>query len=239
MRTATKTAVVTVSALAAVLAITVAAYAGTATLQGTLKVSPSGGHYDDEITMTPSMNATAYPGDIVDIEYLTSKNTWEKYGESLSVEDTVGPDAVSGLTTVGPLAFVIDGSLQYPAVVRAHFTPKDSAQGTEVSDPVWVRMIKNTRTKVILSAPKTVTHGKQYAIASRVTPNSGVGRISVKVKRLPSGTPRVYTIETDESGLATFTFIRSNKGRYSITQKFLGNRFGAASPSVTKTIVVK
>jgi len=239
MRNATKTAVVTVSALAAVLALAVAAYAGAGTLQGTLKASPSAGHYDDEITITPSMNTTGYPGDTIDIQYLDENNTWQTYGEALSLEDTTSPDAVSGLPAIGPLAFIVDGSLQYPAVIRAYFVPKASAEGTAASDPVWIRMIKNAHTKVIVTAPKSVTHGKTSVLTSKVTPVSGVGTISVKVKRLPHGPAKSYSVKTDDAGIASFTFVRSIKGRYSITEKFLGNRFGAASGSTIKTIVVK
>lgn len=239
MRIATKTAVVAVSAFAAILAVAVTAYAAAGTLRGTLTVSPSGGHYGDELTITPSMNTTAYPGDMVDIEYLAADNTWQKHGESLSIEDTASPDPVSGETTIGPLAFILDESLQYPAVVRAYFVPKASAEGTAVSDPKWVRLYRNARTKVNINSYKTALRGKNYVIESTVQPVSGIGTVSVKVTRLSSGSTKNFKITTDESGIAQFNFKQSAKGRYSITQKFLGNTYGAASGSSTKTIIVK
>jgi hypothetical protein len=239
MRNVTKTAVVAVSAIAAVLAVAVAAYAGAGTLQGTLKIAPSGGHYGDELTIAPSMNTTAFPGDTVEIQYLAADNTWTSYGEALSFEETTEPDPVSGLTTVGPLAFVVDGSLDYPAVIRAYFKPKKSATGTATSDPVWITMTRNTRTKVAISAPKTVRRGKAHTVESIVLPVSGIGSVRVKVKRLSTGATKTMTVKTDESGIASFTFKQSAKGRYVITEKFLGNRFGAASNTATKIIVVK
>jgi hypothetical protein len=240
MRNATKTAVVVVSAIAAVLAVTIAAYAGAGTLQGTLTVSPSGGgHYGDELTIAPSMNTTGYPGDTVDLQYLAADNTWQKYGESLSIEDTTDPDPVSGLTTIGPLAFVVDGSLDYPAVVRAYFKPKAGAEGTAVSDPVWIRMYKNARTSMLVSGASVAKAGISYEYLGTVAPVSGIGTVRVTVKRLSNGFTKTYLVETDESGIATFNFKQRIKGRYRISEKFLGNQFGAASGTSVKTIVVK
>jgi hypothetical protein len=239
MRNVTKTAVVAVSAIAAVLAVAVAAYAGAGTLQGTLKIAPSGGHYGDELTIAPSMNTTAFPGDTVEIQYLAADNTWTSYGEKLSVEETTSPDATSQMTTIGPLALILDGSLDYPAVVRAIFTPKNSAEGTTASDPVWITMTRNTRTKVAIDAPKTAKRRKAYVVESTVLPVSGIGAVRVKVKRLSTGATRSMTVQTDDSGIASFTFKQSAKGRYLITEKFLGNRFGAASSTAAKIIVVK
>lgn len=240
MRNATKTTVVVVSALAAVLAVAIAAYAGAGTLQGTLTVSPAGGHFGDELTIAPSMNTTGYPGDTVDLEYLADDNTWQKYGESLSIEDTTAPNPVTGRTTIGPLSFIIDDSLQYPAILRAVFKPKSSAEGTCASDPVWIRMYRNTQTKVTIAAPRTARAGKSYVTTSTITPVSGIGTIRVTVKRLVAGSHSVtYNIVTEDSGIGTFTFKRGLKGRYRITEKFLGNQFGAASGVTTKFIVVK
>lgn len=239
MRNATRTALVAVSAVAAVFAVAVAAYAGAGTLQGTLSVSPSGGHYGDEITISPSMNTTAYPGDAVDIQYLAADNTWQKYGEGLSVEDTTSPSLESGLTTIGPLSFIVDESLSYPAVLRAYFTPKDSAEGTAASSPVWLKLYKNTRTVVKIAAPASATHGRRYVFTGSVLPISGVGTISATVKRVSSTYTYRYRRATDDSGIATFNFTPKIAGRYVITEKFLGNRFGVPSAVATRIIVVK
>jgi hypothetical protein len=240
MRNATKTAVIGVSALAAALAVAVAAYAGAGTLRGTLTVTPvAGGHYGDELAIAPSLNTTACPGDVVELDYLAADNTWQQYGENLSVEDTAEPDPVSGLTTIGPLAFIVDDSLPYPAVLRAYFKPKASAEGTCVSDPIWIRLQKNAATKVAITAPKTATRNKSYVVTSQVTPVSGIGSIRVAVKRVSNGTTQRFTITTDESGAASFSFKRSAKGTYRITEKFAGNQFGGASGTSSKTIVVK
>lgn len=240
MRNATKVTVVVASAIAAVLAVAIAAYAGAGTLQGTLTVSPAGGHFGDELTIAPSMNTTGYPGDTVDLQYLAADNTWQKYGESLSLEDTTDPNPVTGRTTVGPLAFIIDDSLQYPAVLRAVFKPKSSAEGTCASDPVWLRMYKNMHTTVAITGPSAALVGKSYTITGRITPVSGIGKIRVTVKRLvPGAHAATKNIGTDDSGIGTFTFKRTLKGRYLITEKFLGNQFGAASGVATKIIVVK
>jgi hypothetical protein len=239
MRNATKTAVVAVSAIAAVLAVTIAAYAGAGTLQGTLTVSPSGGgHYGDELTISPSMNTTGYPGDTVDLQYLAADNTWQKYGESLSLEETTDPNPATGLTTIGPLAFVLDGSLDYPAVVRAVFVPKASAEGTCASDPIWIRMYKNPRTHVLVSGPNTVKSRVAAVYSGAVTPVSGVGKVRVTVKRLSNGSTKTYLVETDESGIATFSFKQIAKGRYRIYEKFIGNRFGGSSDTGVKTVTV-
>lgn len=241
MRNATKTAVVAVSAIAAVLAVSVAAFAATATLSGTLTVTPlGGGHYGDELTIMPSMNTTAVPGDIVTIQYLDYGNNWMPVGEGLSVEDTMAPDAVSGLTTIGPLAYLIDEELpSYPAIIRAVFIPKSASKGTAVSSPVWIRMSKNLRTKMSISGPGKVTHGKNYTFESRVTPVSGIGTVKVTVERLSNHSKKVYNVETDSTGITQFNFKQNIKGRYRISERFLGNRFGAASSTAIKTIVVK
>ena len=239
MRNLTKTAVVVVSAFAAVLLVAVAAFAGTATLQGTLTVSPSGGHFGDELTIAPSMNTTGYPGDVVDIQYLADDNTWQKYGESLSLEDTTDPDPVSGRTTIGPLAFIVDDSLTYPAVLRAVFMPKNSAEGTCASDPVWLRVYQYTHTTVNMSGPSKASPGRHYTITGTVSPLSGVGTVRVTLRKLVKGAPTLrYDILTDDEGVALYTFARP-KGRYLVTERFLGNQFGAASGVASKIIVVK
>jgi hypothetical protein len=240
MRNATKTAVVAVSAIAAVLAVAIAAYAGAGTLRGTLTASPSGsGHYGDELTISPSMNTTGYPGDTVDLQYLAADNTWQKYGESLSLEETTDPNPVTGLTTIGPLQFVLDGSLDYPAVVRAVFVPKASAEGTCASDPIWIRAYKNARTSTFVSGPSVVKANVNAEYLGTVAPVSGAGKMRVTVQRLPSGAKQTYTVETDESGIAAFNFKHGLKGRYRIWMKFLGNQFGAASSTGVKTLTVK
>ena len=239
MRNATRTAVIAVSAVAAVLAVAVAAYAGAGALRGAISVTPSGGHYGDELTIAPSINTTALPGDNVDIQYLAADSTWQKYGESLSVEDTISPDPTTGMATITPLAFVLDESLTYPAVIRAVVTPKNSAEGTCATDPAWITMTKNTSTSVKITGPSSVVHGKAAEILGTVVPVSGIGSIKLTVKRLPAGATTSYTVATDESGIGTFSFKRSIKGSYRITEKFLGNKFGPASGVAAKTIVVK
>ena len=238
MRNATKTAILAVCALAAVLAMAVAAYAGVATFQGSLSVTPLTGHYGDELTISPSMTKIGYPGDSVDLQYLASDNTWVKYGESLSVEETTQPDAATGKTVIGPLSFIVDESLQYPAVVRAVFTAKKSAEGTCASDPVWVRVDRNPSTRVSISAPASVTRGKSQVVTGTVEPVSGVGTVRVTIKR-GGVTVKTLDVLTDDAGIAVFSFKQSVKGRYSISEKFLGNQFGAASGTSSKTIVVK
>ena len=240
MRNATRSALGAVLVVAAVLAVAVAAYAGAGALQGTLAISPtSSGHYGDEFTITPSMNTTAFPGDTVDIQYLAADNTWVKYGESLSIEDTTDPDPVSGITTITPLAFVLDESLSYPAVVRAYFVPHNSAEGTTASNPVWIRMKKNTHTAVKITGDFHIMHATTNEYLGTVAPVSGIGSIKVTVKRLATGATKSYIIATDESGIGTFNFKPAKAGRYRISEKFLGNQFGVASATAAKTVTVK
>lgn len=239
MRNATRTAVVAVLALAAVLTVAVATAAAVWTLQGTVTAVPGAAHYGDEIVITPSQNTTALPGDTVDLQYLAADNTWQKYGESLSVEDTASVDASTGLAAIGPLNFIVDDSLQYPAVIRAHFIPKDTTEGEAYSDPIWIRLIKNMHTKTVISAPSVFVHGKTYNISTAVLPDSGAGAVKVTVKQLGGRYNKAFTLITDDQGNGHFTTKLVTKGKYLITERFLGNQFGAASGIAAKIITVK
>jgi hypothetical protein len=232
-----KTRAALLAAAALTLVVAVAAVASAATRVG-FTVSPGRAHYGEEVTMTPSIDATAYPGDKFEIQVFTEMGAWEKWGEGLAVEETITPD-VSGLAFAEPLTVLLDQSLEYPAILRAVYLPKSSSVATAASDPAVLRLTRNGATKLTAAAPKTAQKGKAFTISAQVLPLSGPGAVKVTVKRIGSSSRQNRVVQTDDEGYAEGTLTLKTAGRYTITFKFAGNIFGGPSNTVTKRVVVK
>ena len=117
MRGRTVSAWLTGVALVGVLAIAATAFAATQVNLKLTTAPTNKGTYGTEIVLQPSMDATAYPGDVIDFQQLLDDGTWEKWGEGLAVEETITPQA--GIVNPDPLYVFIDESLAYPAVLRS------------------------------------------------------------------------------------------------------------------------
>ncbi len=196
------------------------------------KATPGSGTYGTDVVLQPSVTTQTVPGDKFDIQqYDLGTQTWEKYGEGLTVEDT---------GTIDPLYILVDESLAYPAIFRSVFLPKFSGNTTAaVSDPVVVMMRQHARTAVTISAPKVAARNKTFAVSCTVRPDSGVGKVFMRVRSPQGKVIRSARLTTDEFGYATTTFRATKPGRYTIEMQWLGNRFGVASAVAAKSVQVR
>lgn len=232
----TKAAVVAAAALALALGTVAVA---TAAMTCTLKVTPGVARYGGEVVFTPSINATAFPGDKFDIQQQLSTGVWEKWGEGLAVEDTITPDA-AGNSVAEPLTILLDGSLTYPATLRAVYVPKSSKTASAASDPVTLQMIRNARTAVLPTVPRGVRHGVAFWVGAQVTPMSGPGRVQVAVTKMSGGTyGRTQYITLDSEAQGRILVRVPTTGTYRVRMHFLGNAFGARSPIVDRMVVAR
>ncbi len=213
------------------IAVTVAAVLAVpafAAVMCTLTATPTTGRYGTEVSVMPSVDTTVKPGDRFQLQTLED-DEWFDYAEAHSVEET---------GEVLPVSLVLNGEFTYPAQVRAVYTSKNASA---TSEPVTLNIVKNSRTAVVITAPKVVSRSRSFTVIAQVAPDSGVGIIRVDRARvgINSGIPADYTITTDDQGLATTTMRFTQKGTYVISMRFLGNQFGAASAVARKTIVVR
>lgn len=236
-----KAKVAIVAAVALALALgSVGAAAAAAAMSCTFKVEPSVARYGQEVVMTPSINATAYPGDKFEIQTKNADGNWEKWGEGLAVEDTITPGA-TGVAVAEPLTVLLDGSLRYPAQLRSIYLPKSSKTASATSDAVTLSMVRNTRTAVVLDISKIVKKGAKVDLNGQVDPISGVGRVHVTVQKLGGGKKyiRKYKLMTDEDGVIYTSTRLPYAGRYKVQMKFMGNAFGVPSPVATTYVTVR
>ncbi|TLM98546.1 MAG: hypothetical protein FDZ75_02120 [Actinobacteria bacterium] len=232
-----KAALVVAASMVAVLS---AVGVATAAMTCTLKVEPGAARYGEEVVITPSINATAYPGDKFEIQQHLSTGAWEKWGEGLAVEETMSPDA-AGNTAVEPLTILLDGTLKYPAELRAIYQPKSSKTASATSDAVALKLIRNTRTSVVPVVPAVAKHGALFTVGARVLPLCGQGRVAVVAKKVSGGGAytRSFFITLDDEAQGNASLRLPTAGRYTVQMRFLGNKFGVASPVVSRTVVVR
>lgn len=232
-----KAAIIAAAALALALGSVGAAAAA---MSCTFKVEPSVARYGQEVVMTPSINATAYPGDKFEVQAKNSDGAWEKWGEGLAVEDTITPNA-AGVVDAEPLTILLDGSLRYPAQLRTIYLPKSSKTASATSDAVTLSMVRNTRTAVVLDISKVVKKGAKVDLNGQVDPVSGVGRVQLTVQKLGGGKKYIkkYKLMTDEDGVIYTSTRLPYAGRYKIQMKFMGNAFGVPSPVATTYVTVR
>jgi hypothetical protein len=232
-----KVAIVAAAALALALGSVGAAAAA---MSCTFKVEPPVARYGQEVVMTPSINATAYPGDKFEIQAKNTDGVWEKWGEGLAVEDTMTPGA-NGMTVAEPLTVLLDSSLRYPAQLRTIYLPKSSKTASATSDPTTLSMVRNTRTAVVMDISKIVKKGAKVDLNGQVDPISGVGRVHVTVQKLGGGKKYIhkYKLMTDEDGVIYASTRLPYAGRYKVQMKFMGNAFGVPSPVATTYVTVR
>ncbi len=233
MRGSARTAWVAAIACACVLAVTATAFAA-----GTLRVqvTPKSGVYGTEIVVQPSIEGTVVVGDKVELYALDNEDIWQKYGEGQLVEAN---EETGSAPVIEPLYLHIDDSMSYPAVLRATYVPKT---GTAYhSEPFRIRLVKNTKTAVKITAPASVRAGREFISLFEVLPNSGIGKVRVTIKKVAgAGTFRkTMTLTTDEEGGIEQALKFATAGSYRVSAKFLGNTFGVASPTASRTIVVR
>ena len=110
-----------------------------------------------------------------------------------------------------------------------------------VSDPVILRMVRNNKTSTKLVVPVRAKKGRSFTVDAQVHPISGVGTVRVMVKKVSGGKAyrKVMRLSTDEEGFTSASLNLKQPGRYAVTAKFVGNRFGVASPTATKYVVVR
>jgi hypothetical protein len=198
----------------------------------TLTATPNTGTYGTDVVLQPAVTTQTVPGDQFSIQvYDLTSAAWVKYGEGLTVEDTA---------TVDPQSILIDDSVSYPAIFRTVFLPKSSKNTTAaVSDPIVVAMRRNLKTAVVISAPKTMSRNKAYTVGATVKPDSGAGKVAVRIKNPKGRVVKSLTLTTDELGYVETTFKASSAGRYRIEMKWLGNQFGVPSATASAVVTVR
>ncbi len=209
--------------------------------------------YGQDINLQPtSLSTMERPGDVFAFEaYVTDSDGVQKWlplqdFESITLEDTntvqpfgfrLGYEGTVSLSDFSTLA------LTFPAQIRCEYKPVDPATGKSASTtptPTYsetetVNVVKNDVTKVTIATSGTIKHaGTVFKL--HVSPNSGIGTVKVTVSK--SGTKTLtYNVLTDQDGNATQTLkLGTKNGTYKVTARFMGNQFGAASKTVTKSV---
>jgi hypothetical protein len=122
-------------------------------------------------------------------------------------------------------------------LIRCEYKPGGSSTTPpSYSETETVSLITNDPTAVSFSKSGTVKHaGTNFNF--QVSPDCGPGTITVTVTKSGSAT-RTYSVTTDQNGAASATLVLGTKnGAYKVSAKFLGNAFGVASKTVTKSVV--
>ncbi len=203
----------------------------------TVSVTPKRGVYGTEVTVQPGIAGTVTVGDKIELYTLDANDAWVKYGEGQLVEAN---EETGAAPVIEPFYLHLDESLTYPAVLRATYIPKVGAPYN--SEPFTLRIIKNTRTRVRISAPAAVKRGANFTTLFEVTPNSGTGRVRVTIRKAAGPGPaftRTVTLTTDQEGGTEYTTKLPTAGRYTVSAKFLGSSFGAPSPTATRLVTVR
>ena len=209
--------------------------------------------YGQGIDLLPtSLSTMERPGDVFTFEaYVMDSDGVQKWlplqdFEAITLEDT---------NTVQPFGFRLGyegtvslsdystAALTYPAQIRCEYKPVDPDTGKSTStepektysETETVNLVKNAATRVTISTSGTVKRaGTVFKL--HVSPVSGIGTVKVIVSKSGSLT-RTYLVPTDQDGNATKTLkLGSKNGTYRVTARFLGNQFGAASKTATKSV---
>ena len=201
----------------------------------------------DTITGERQWKWIPYFVDFEDIQ-LEDTNTVPAFGYRLGVDDAV---ILTDGTAVSPIARLTADTIGYTPLttstygylIRMEYKARDTSGTANSTAPKsyteteTVSIIKNDSTRVVFSKTGTARHaGTKFNF--QVSPNCGVGTVRVIVKK--TGSPTLtYNIVTDENGHATRTLKLGTKhGTYKVYTKFLGNVWGVASPTATKSVTV-
>jgi hypothetical protein len=176
--------------------------------------------------------------------------------EDIQLEDT---------NTVQPFNFNIgqdddvilsDGSVitpSFPYLIRCEYKPFGNS--TVASDGVTaaptfsetetVSLIKNASTKVTFSKSGTVKHaGTRFNFhvspaCGGISGGDGIVPCIIRVTVAKKGAKTLtYNVATDPNGAVSVTLkLGSKKGTYKVSARFVGNIYGVASKTVSKTFV--
>jgi len=211
------------------------------------------GNYGDMVDLQPaSMTSIEVPGDkfhfqayVMDVETsgtgIPTGYAWKDFRdfEDIQLEDTNTVQPFSFQLGIDDSVILSDGSVvtpTFPYMIRAEYKPAGASTSLpSYSEIESVNVEQNPSTSVAFSTHGTVRHaGTTFYF--NVAPNSGVGTIRVTVQR--SGTKTLtYNVTTDETGNAGAVLkLGSKTGKYKVSAKFLGNRYGVGSTTVSRTI---
>jgi hypothetical protein len=184
--------------------------------------------------------------DFEDIQ-LEDTNTVPAFRYRVGMDDlTILTDgsAVSPITllTTDTIGYTPFEAATYGYLIRAEYKTRDSSGTVNSTNPKSyseteiVQVIKEDSTKVTFSKVGVAKHAGTH-FHFQVSPNCGPGTVRVTVKKAGSAT-LTYNLTTDEDGFAQATLKLGTKhGSYKVYAKFLGNIFGAASPTASKSVV--
>jgi hypothetical protein len=211
------------------------------------------GHYGEAVNLTPVvLSKIELPNDVFHLQVLV--HNVDTSGTPLPGDpvwmDMVGIENIQleDTNTVQPFSYAIgmdDGVLMgdgnvvtpvFPYTIRAEYKPLGASTDLpSYTETEAVALIKWGATKVSFSKSGTVRKAGTL-FNFQVGPNCGIGVIKVTVTKAGSKT-LTYNIETDEFGAASETLkLGTKNGTYKVSARFLGNRYGVASKTVSKSI---
>lgn len=208
------------------------------------------GYYGDEIDLQPaSMSSVELPGDKIHFQVYCSNVTsmgvsvgmqWTDFKdfEDIQLEDT---------NTVQPFGYDLgiddgvilgDGTVVYPTPpyqIRCEYKVAGSSTSpASYSETETVSALRYSSTKVTFSKSGTVRHNGTY-FNFQVSPNCGPGTVRVTVKK-SGASNKTYDVTTDENGHASAKLkLGTKNGTYKVYAKFLGNVYGVASKTASKS----
>lgn len=196
---------------------------------------------------TPQVDASGTPvmswidfQDFEDIQ-LEDTNTVQPFSFNIGADDKV---ILADGTSISP--FLAQPHPNGTYEIRAEYRPSPgldasgnvlagvSTSPKSLSETETVTLIKNTGVRVSIAAGAVRKAGTRFTF--RVSPGCGVSQVRVQVVRSGQAT-RTYTLTTDENGVVSSTLkLGSRTGSYKVTARFLGNIFGSASGTASKTV---
>jgi hypothetical protein len=218
----------------------------------TVNLTPSttaGLHYGDEFTLQPSVVGTQ----TLAFSTVVIEKSWD--GVTWNTDDLEGlkTDGDTGtVDPIDPMYFVVDESLLPPTYAigpnitvffRAIYKPVNAlavalpASENQTSTPTSITLVRNTRVKANVSAPRYASRKRAFWISASTSPDSGIGQMRMTIWK--KGFKRSYTVWTNEAGTADLR-VKLSKGTYKVQTRWAGNVFGKTSPwSKTKTVTVR
>jgi len=211
------------------------------------------GHYGEDVELTPVvLSKIELPKDVFHLQVLV--HDVDTSGTPLPGDpvwkDMVGIEdiALEDTNTVQPFSYAIgmddgvlmgDGNIAtpvFPYTIRGEYKPLGvSSDLPSYTETETVALIKWSSTKVSFAKSGTVRHNGTL-FDFQVGPNCGIGTIKVTVSK-PGSKTLTYNVTTDEFGSASQTLkLGTKNGTYKVAVRFLGNRYGAASKTVTKSV---
>jgi hypothetical protein len=172
---------------------------------------------------------------------LEDTNTVAPFSFSLGKDDLtiltdgtpVSPITLLTTATVGSTPFT---PTTRGYMIRAEYKPLGSSSSpASYSETEFVQVIQEDSTKVTIAPSKTIRRaGTTFSFT--VSPDCGVGTVRVTVTK--AGTKALtYNLTTNEAGKVTAKLkLGTKNGTYKVSAKFLGNDFGVASPTASKSI---